>query len=166
VECNYDSQTNTYEYTIHFQTGENPVTGIYIGTLDTDEGNYSNWDLSELNAASLMSDWGWQITNALIDPLDGAYSETGGYATPEFQTSYGIYVSGSSITQDSGSATFSFVNENDSYIADWDMYCTDSHADWAAPISTGAGPVCAPVPEPVTLALFGLGGLMLRRRKA
>jgi hypothetical protein len=38
--------------------------------------------------------------------------------------------------------------------------------DWKLPVGMGFGPVHSPVPEPATICLFGLGGLLLRRRKS
>jgi hypothetical protein len=47
---------------------------------------------------------------------------------------------------------------------DWDSWVwTNCSADWLTVYRT---PGAAPVPEPMTIALLGLGGLLLRRRSA
>lgn len=76
-------------------------------------------------------------------------------------------------SSDPGTYYFGFDNPHPSHDAGFftvgwidDAWEVQTWEDWSKPVGMGEGPIHILTPEPTSLALLGLGGLFLRKRKA
>jgi len=165
-----------YQYTLHNIWGSSvTLTEFYIGTGDLAISDYSNWVAPEgFTSTAVVAAW---------DELGGSYSiltttgtETphGVYPTRDVSDSLGgILWTGNAVINIGDSVTFGFDNPNESQDFQWHASTTTwlnemgtIYVPIAGPTGTyTVGYVHSPVPEPATLLLLGLGGLLLRKSR-
>ena len=130
------------------------------------DGTATGWDaLLAIESASVdfvmpYTDFGWGI---MVDDFNypggveydyiGAGDTTGAY--------YWLYYVGDNTTWSESMVGMTDRVLND---GDWDSWVwTNSYGDWPNSVVREPGQVAVPVPEPMTVALLGLGGLFIRK---
>jgi hypothetical protein len=166
IHCNGSESGGTgprsYYYVVTISPGEpgDVLQELRIGTDDLVAGNYSNW---------IQPD-GWAPV-----PFDYSVLLDADVKTPHGETSPGP--TGNSLgavtwkgpALGAGTYYFGFNNSHSSHDVGWFIFPGGQQGpiseDWEEPVGMGTGPVHGPVPEPATLALMALGGLVLIRRR-
>jgi general stress protein CsbA len=151
--CGY-TNTRDYYYVVTIDEGST-LTGFEVATDDGILSDYSNW--------VMPTDWTYTIVgndNLLKDLPYTSHGEVTSYDGP---SAYKIIWSGTTLNV--GTYYFGFDNANAPENAGWTI--DNASTNWSSAVSSGEGPIHAPVPEPVTLALLAMGGLtLIRRQKA
>ena len=153
--------TWTYNYALTVADGE-AATGLYIAAC-CDCVQDPVYDISELTGWTLAVESVPLASAGGAGMLIGPYVPTGQIATSSGPASCAIHLSGDQL-DDPGVYNFSLTATCGPVTGDWKMFCTSSFADWSKGVNLGEGPVYVPCPEPITLVMLGLGGLLVRRR--
>lgn len=162
----------TYSGSVEYSagTGSNEATIVVDFDLDNSflfsykwDGDATGWGaLSAIDLEGALEvtsiDYGgnWGVFVSDLDYLGGSKYDYGEGAN----TGWAYYVSTDNANWSVSGAGVSFRTLSN---GDWDSWVWSNYpADWSGPIRA---PGEEPIPEPCTMVMLGLGGLLLRRRK-
>ena len=159
--------------TVEYNAGDGGIYEIdYDGDTFLDAVQYNSWQADSLSTTAGWTD-SWADTGIIIAD-ETEYTLTvrmvsfvgGGQAVPfSLQADWGVVASGSPVVSDAGLADYSIV---------FSTVGAANDAQIGKTIGIGISPGwwnnlavdnVAVVPEPTTMALLGLGGLLLRKRR-
>jgi hypothetical protein len=161
--------TSYVQYKVIVGVGEN-LQDFYVGygvTPDT-------YFVSTTPYATGLTPVGWSGSQYWSTEDYDGFTDDGSVSPTHYQVAQSLHYSGTALT--AGTYYFGYTIEPGSYaLADvgWRYTGVMDNNDvinvpenWTQPLSGGLGPVHAPVPEPGTMALVGIGaGVMALRRR-
>jgi hypothetical protein len=168
-----------YQYTLqNIWATPITITEFYIGTGDLAISDYSNWIAPQgFTSTAAVASWDILGQNYSILTTTGMETPHGDFPTRDLSDSLGGIVWTGNVTIESGATvTFGFDNPNESWDFQWlvsapgtpiwPTITANIYVPIAGPTGTfTTGYVHSPIPEPATLILLSLGGLLLRKNR-